>query len=180
MRCVLSPPLALSPSLMICRSVAGSKHVDLMKPSGKSVMWAKLEPASSSLVSEFIRSLRPGAGTDLSSASDTMDGLEPDAKRRKILKPAPSDLLYLFDWSLPLNCPELAAELTLPKALSNNWLAQLPEGTQYHNSWPSLFAAPDGLASGLHIDAFCSSFWMAVFEGTKRYLRMSALIFHAV
>ncbi len=76
---------------------------------------------------------------------------------------------YLFDWSLPLSCPGLAQELRIPKYFAGDLLQRTPGGTLYHDSWPSLFIAPAGVCSGLHIDAFGSNFWMALFQGTKRY-----------
>ena len=39
----------------------------------------------------------------------------------------------------------------------------------YRDSWPSLFVAPPGITSALHIDSFGSNFWMALFEGRKRF-----------
>ncbi|XP_065186999.1 uncharacterized protein LOC135817696 [Sycon ciliatum] len=156
------------------RDVAGHCSVELMKPSSQSALWAKLETSTTSLVRDFIDRLLTanalaGNGSDCPSTTQSPTCDEPAAKRSMPSKQAADDCDYLFDWSLPLNCPELAAEVSVPPGLADNWLSNLSEGTQYHNSWPSLFAAPSGLASGLHIDAFCSSFWMAVFEGTKRW-----------
>ena len=47
-------------------------------------------------------------------------------------------------------------------------LLRTPESSLYHSSWPSLFIAPAGITSELHVDAFASNFWMALFEGKKR------------
>ena len=77
-------------------------------------------------------------------------------------------LKYLFDWSLPLNCPELVKELQIPKYFASDFLQRTPPGSLYRDSWPSLFIAPAGITSELHIDAFGSNFWMALFEGRKR------------
>jgi len=79
-------------------------------------------------------------------------------------------LKYLFDWSLPLNCPELVKELRIPKYFAGDFLQRTPPGSLYHDSWPSLFIAPAGITSELHVDAFGSNFWMALFEGKKRSL----------
>jgi len=49
---------------------------------------------------------------------------------------------YLFDWSLPLHCPALAAEFTVPTLLGPNLLEQTAAGALYRHSWPSLFIAP--------------------------------------
>jgi hypothetical protein len=80
-----------------------------------------------------------------------------------------SDRQYLFDWSLPINCPNLVKELRIPKYFANDYLQRTPSGSLYQDSWPSLFIAPAGITSELHIDAFGSNFWMALFQGQKRY-----------
>lgn len=83
-----------------------------------------------------------------------------------------ADMKYLFDYSLPLHCPDLMKELKLlPIYFADNLLQRTPPGTLYHDSWPSLFIAPKGLCSELHVDAFGSNFWMALFEGRKRWMR---------
>lgn len=48
-------------------------------------------------------------------------------------------------------------------------LKKTKDGSLYRNSWPSLFLSPPGITSELHIDAFGSNFWMALFQGKKRY-----------
>ena len=41
------------------------------------------------------------------------------------------------------------------------------DGGRFARAWPSLFVGPRGSRSDLHVDAFASSFWMAMREGTK-------------
>ena len=106
---------------------------------GDSAEWAKLEPAGSCTVAEFVSSL-----------SDREESR------------------YLFDWSLPLYAPELVTELTIPKYFANDFLQRAGPDNLYHNSWPSLFIAPKGVFSDMHIDSFGSNFWMALFQGKKR------------
>ena len=48
----------------------------------------------------------------------------------------------MFDWSLPLHCPALAAEFTVPTLLGPNLLERTAAGALYRHSWPSLFIAP--------------------------------------
>ena len=48
---------------------------------------------------------------------------------------------YLFDWSLPLHCPELSDEFLLPALLQDNILTSTSPHALYRNSWPSLFIA---------------------------------------
>ena len=76
---------------------------------------------------------------------------------------------YLFDWSLPLHCPDLSQHLTAPAYFDDNLLTSTAPGSLYRDSWPSLFIAPAGAVSQLHVDAFASSFWMALMEGEKRW-----------
>lgn len=54
-----------------------------------SVEWAKLEQSREVTVGEFIDQVRAGQTSD-----------------------------YLFDWSLPLHCPQLTNELNIPKYFS--------------------------------------------------------------
>jgi len=75
---------------------------------------------------------------------------------------------YLFDWSLPLYAPELAQELTIPKYFANDFLQRAGPDSMYYDSWPSLFIAPKDVFSAMHVDAFGSNFWMALFQGRKR------------
>ena len=56
-----------------------------------SVEWAQLEDCHSTTVGDFIDSLP---------AQNTL---------------SPEKQTYLFDWSLPIHCPALAQELTIPK-----------------------------------------------------------------
>ena len=106
----------------------------------ESTEWAKLEPACRMTVADFIDSLH-----------------------------SVPELLYLFDWSLPTNAPELVKELHIPKYFAGDFLQRTTPGSLYKDSWPSLFIAPAGLHSDLHVDAFGSNFWMALFEGRKRW-----------
>jgi len=105
----------------------------------ESTEWAKLESACSMKICDFIDSLQTA-----------------------------QELLYLFDWSIPTHAPELAKELVIPKYFAGDFLQRTSPGSLYQDIWPSLFIAPAGLHSGLHVDAFGSNFWMALFQGRKR------------
>ena len=120
--------------------VIGSKVAPLKVHAKDSAEWAKLESAGSCTVAEFISSL-------------SNEG----------------ESRYLFDWSLPLYAPELVNELTIPKYFANDFLQRVAGSDNlYHDSWPSLFIAPKGVFSDMHIDSFGSNFWMALFQGKKR------------
>ncbi len=123
-----------------------------------SVEWAQLERAGDCSVAEFINTLECQ-----SNGKDEFFSMLHLTMHYYTL-----DLTYLFDWSLPLHCPELMAELSIPDYFENNLLQQTPDGSLYRKSWPSLFIAPAGITSGLHVDAFSSNFWMALFQGKKR------------
>ena len=77
---------------------------------------------------------------------------------------------YVFDWSIPQHCPELLDELLIPKYFAKDLLQQLPQGTLYRESWPSLFIGPRGSRCAMHVDTFGSHFWMALFQGRKRWI----------
>ena len=76
---------------------------------------------------------------------------------------------YLFDWSLPLFCPKLNSEITIPKYFQHDYLKKTSADALYRNSWPSLFVSSKGSVSELHVDAFGSNFWMYLFKGRKRW-----------
>ena len=119
--------------------VVGDKKAPLKRTVKESTEWAKLEPACNMKVSDFI---------------DSLESLE--------------EPLYLFDWGLPTHAPELAKELVIPKYFAGDFLQRTAPDSLYKDSWPSLFIAPEGLHSDLHVDAFGSNFWMALFQGRKR------------
>eukprot|EP00088_Acartia_fossae_P012019 TRINITY_DN16148_c0_g1_i2.p1 TRINITY_DN16148_c0_g1~~TRINITY_DN16148_c0_g1_i2.p1 ORF type:complete len:266 (-),score=30.96 TRINITY_DN16148_c0_g1_i2:69-827(-) len=77
--------------------------------------------------------------------------------------------LYLFDWSLPLNAPELAKNFHVPEYFEDNLLTKTGPGAMYRDSWPSLFIGAKGTGSGLHVDAFGSHFYMYLISGRKRW-----------
>lgn len=98
--------------------------------------WAQLEPGQRWTVSDYIQAIIDGS-KEFNELSD-----------------------YLFDWGLPLGCPSLAAQVIVPEYFAANLLVQTPPGTMWHDSWPSLFVAPRGLVSELHIDSLATNFWM--------------------
>ena len=108
-------------------------------PTPGSTEWAGLESSAESVVSEFM----------------SPSGVEGSA--------------YLFDWSLPLNCPALDENFVTPSLLQENYLKLTSSSALYHNSWPSLFVAKKGTNSGLHVDAFGSHFWMFLISGRKNW-----------
>jgi len=77
--------------------------------------------------------------------------------------------LYLFDWSMPLYCPELAKKFSIPIYFRHDYLRRTRPGSLYRDSWPSLFVAGSGAGGDLHVDAFASHFWMAMMAGRKRW-----------
>ncbi|VDI62083.1 Hypothetical predicted protein [Mytilus galloprovincialis] len=125
------------------KEIAGNCTVTLKKPVKQSVEWARLENSQTVPVSTYIN---------------------------QIIDNTLAEPLYLFDWSLPINCPSLAKELTIPKYFAGDFLKRTEEGSLYKDSWPSLFVAPEGITSELHVDAFGSNFWMALFQGKKRWV----------
>ncbi|XP_067671162.1 uncharacterized protein [Haliotis asinina] len=138
-------------TLQHIRDVAGEVKVTLKKTVGGSVEWAGLEEGDTLTVGEYIDQTLTPRGTE-----------------RHGEKSLPS-VQYLFDWSLPLHCPKLVEELSIPKYFAGDLLQRTTRCSLYQDSWPSLFLSPAGLCSQLHIDAFASNFWMALFQGRKRW-----------
>ncbi|XP_041363536.1 bifunctional arginine demethylase and lysyl-hydroxylase JMJD6-like isoform X2 [Gigantopelta aegis] len=130
-------------TLQHIKNVAGDCSAVLKKPVTDSVEWARLEDAKSVVVKDFI--------DNVISADGDRD-------------------LYLFDWSLPQHCLPLAEELNIPKYFAGDYLQRLSPGSQYRDTWPSLFIAAAGLRSELHVDTFGSNFWMALFQGRKKWI----------
>ena len=60
---------------------------------------------------------------------------------------------YLFDWSLPLHCPQLSQQFRVPSLLQDNLLTSTSSQAQYRNSWPSLFIAKVKLPDFSHSES---------------------------
>eukprot|EP00055_Hartaetosiga_balthica_P014670 m.82104 g.82104 ORF g.82104 m.82104 type:complete len:558 (+) comp8661_c1_seq10:241-1914(+) len=128
-------------SLDSIAELVGHRSISLMKENVDKGEWAGLFEANTMLLSEYIN--------EMSSA----------------LKDS-----YLFDYSIPLKLPELLPILNASPYFENNYLNDLRVGMKYHNVWPSLFVCEGGLKSRLHVDSFGSNFWMALFQGKKRWV----------
>ena len=74
---------------IILFSHLGSCRVQTRRLVQGSVEWAQLEPGPEFTVAEVVARIQQGDSTE--------------------------DPLYLFDWSLPLHCPQLARQVTIPK-----------------------------------------------------------------
>ncbi|KAK3090370.1 hypothetical protein FSP39_011282 [Pinctada imbricata] len=128
-------------TLQHVKDIAGDCSVVLKQRIPDSCEWARLEEHSRDTIGAYIDRVLNRAETES----------------------------YLFDWSLPINCNQLAQELSIPKYFANDFLQRSSSGSLYRDSWPSLFIAPPNVCSELHIDAFGSNFWMALFTGRKRW-----------
>lgn len=129
---------------------AGDCVVTLKHSVQNSCEWARLENKEKITVSDYI---------------DRIEGLDDESQLDRNASPG-----YLFDWSLPIHCPWLVEKIRIPRYFAGDFLQRTSEGSLYRDSWPSLFVAPAGLCSELHVDAFGSNFWMAVFQGSKRWV----------
>ncbi|XP_061191291.1 bifunctional arginine demethylase and lysyl-hydroxylase JMJD6-like [Saccostrea echinata] len=132
-------------TLQSIKNFTGDIAVTLKHSVKNSSEWASLENKEMTTVSEYI---------------NRIEGL-PESRQCEG---------YLFDWSLPIHCPSLVEKLKIPRYFAGDFLQRTSEGSLYRDSWPSLFVAPAGLCSELHVDAFGSNFWMAVFQGSKRWV----------
>ena len=138
-------------SLETLRQAAGDKQVQPKRRVVDSAAWARLEPAEKTQsLSDFLRAVATPAA-------------------------AGAELEYLFDWPLPVHCPEMLSDLKILSYFSQDLFQRTPEGSLYRDSWPSLFVGPPGSACSLHIDANSTHFWMALFgEGTKEWVLFPA------
>jgi hypothetical protein len=127
------------------QNVAGHHKVSLRYAKPDSTEWARLETCG-------------GGGTDKQQTLHEFIANIKEGKEREG---------YLFDWSLPLFCPELHSEISIPIYFKEDYLKK--GESFYSSSWPSLFVSPEGTISDLHIDAFGSNFWMALFSGSKKW-----------
>jgi len=79
---------------------------------------------------------------------------------------------YLFDWSIPTNCPDLlekTVNFTLPSYIAGDLFQVLPGASYAADSWPSLLVGEKGSGSGLHIDSHATHFWMYLVQGRKQW-----------
>ena len=70
-------------------------------------------------------------------------------------------------WCVNYSSIQINTRLTIC-TFSGDFLQRTSPKSYYRDSWPSLFIAPAGLTSELHVDSFGSNFWMALLEGKKR------------
>lgn len=78
-----------------------------------------------------------------------------------------TDPLYLLDWFVDKNCPELRADYTVP-AYFQSWTDKfLPI---LRPKFLAFYIGPKNSASRLHIDILSTSAWNAVFRGKKLWV----------
>eukprot|EP00730_Choanoeca_flexa_P008466 TRINITY_DN12491_c1_g1_i17.p3 TRINITY_DN12491_c1_g1~~TRINITY_DN12491_c1_g1_i17.p3 ORF type:complete len:121 (+),score=11.46 TRINITY_DN12491_c1_g1_i17:671-1033(+) len=73
--------------------------------------------------------------------------------------------MYLFDQPLATQCPQGIQTISEPSFVSGNYLAK----TSSSSLWPSLFVGHSEVHSELHVDAWCSHFYMRMLHGRKRW-----------
>mmetsp|Transcript_29749 Transcript_29749/g.74815 ORF Transcript_29749/g.74815 Transcript_29749/m.74815 type:complete len:560 (-) Transcript_29749:36-1715(-) len=89
-----------------------------------------------------------------------------------------ADGRLVFDWPLPMNCPEILKDFAVPSYFAQDFLQNIssraekadpddPTAFILNGAWPSLFVGPEMSGGGLHIDALGTNFWMVVLEGEK-------------
>ena len=90
--------------------------------------------------------------------------------------------LYLFDQPLSQRCPAVVEELMYdahqtyrPSGLTVGRVREpafvqdnLLQGTASAGLWPSLFVGKSTVHAELHVDAWCSHFYMKMLHGRKR------------
>lgn len=130
-------------TLPYLRARVGMKRVTLKRHSPFSTNWARLDPVANPgcTMAKYIDRVMAGSCAD-----------------------------YLHDWSLPIHCPDLVRQLTIPRYFSGDLLQKVDKSLMYTQTWPSLFIGPEGTHSALHVDGFGSNFWMFLFSGRKRWV----------
>ncbi len=72
------------------------------------------------------------------------------------------------EWCLPVQCPELAADVRIPRYFANDWLARLAPQLGVH--YPRILIGYANTGSALHYDVFNTASWMAMIHGKKDWL----------
>ncbi|MFA6037035.1 MAG: cupin-like domain-containing protein [Legionellales bacterium] len=88
-----------------------------------------------------------------------------------------NDPLYLLDWFIDKNCPELHKDYAVPSYF-DSWIDNFVDISKFL----SFYIGPKNSASKLHIDILSTSAWNAVFRGQKLWVfyppEQSALIYN--
>ena len=122
--------------------------------------WAGQLPHHSVRLADFLAPLR-GAGAAKGNAEQSRE-------------PKGNGTDYLFDFNLPTMCPALMEQFKMPAYVAQDLLQRTPAGTKYREYWPSLFAGKGGSTGAeMHVDAWCSHFWMVMLSGSKRWTLFS-------
>lgn len=75
--------------------------------------------------------------------------------------------LYLLDWFVDKNCPELRADYSVPRYF-HSWTDKFSAGLR--PKFLAFYIGPKNSASPLHIDILSTSAWNAVFRGAKLWV----------
>jgi hypothetical protein len=75
--------------------------------------------------------------------------------------------LYLLDWFVDKNCPELRADYSVPSYF-HCWTDQFPKPLR--PKFLAFYIGPQKSASPLHIDIMSTNAWNAVFTGQKLWV----------
>ncbi|MGA2655431.1 MAG: cupin-like domain-containing protein [Gammaproteobacteria bacterium] len=76
-----------------------------------------------------------------------------------------TDPLYLLDWFVGTNCPELVADYSVPQYF-DSWLDKFTPVSKFL----AFYIGPKNSASKLHIDILSTNAWNAVFRGQKLWV----------
>lgn len=82
-----------------------------------------------------------------------------------LLETNEDDPLYLLDWFVAKNCPELITDFSVPEYF-NSWIDKLVPMSKFL----AFYIGPQKSASPLHIDILSTSAWNAVFTGKKLWV----------
>jgi len=128
--------------------------------------WAGLEPGKETTLGAFLSSQKlfpPAAAAEAAGSPSATSTPSPQNRTSD-----PEESLYLFDWGLSSNCPQVLQELIMPSYIAGDAFRLFPHSVLDHN-WPSLLVGPAGSRSTLHIDADSTHFYLLLLQGRKRW-----------
>eukprot|EP00755_Sulcionema_specki_P012995 Sspe_Gene.52821::Locus_29247_Transcript_1_1_Confidence_1.000_Length_1045::g.52821::m.52821 len=85
--------------------------------------------------------------------------------------------LSLVEWSLPLNCPELLANFTVPRYFSEDFFQRIPEWVTvgeermvmpFRSQYPHLHVNPQGVGFDFVVASFAANQWLYMAQGTRQ------------
>lgn len=81
---------------------------------------------------------------------------------------SPERPLYLKNWEVATQCPELLEDFTILEYFADDWIQALPTSLRPNLLW--IYMGPAGAGSPLHVDIGYSAAWNVQVTGRKRWI----------